>query len=117
MNLYHFTNRQNFELILKDGKIKSGSYRKDQKVEHGLVSLTTDLNPYGHGLTDGREISVHQVKQLKYATERYNKYYCVDNTEFCIRLFISSNNLISASSMHKKEELEQILEIVNKYRK
>ena len=106
ITLYHFTNRPNIELILKENNIKAGHYRKNGKLEKGLISLTTDIDPYGHGLTDGREISVPQAMLLVYGTEKDDKYFCVDNTEFCIRLSIPIASVILASSMHDKAELD-----------
>lgn len=105
ITLYHFTNRPNLELILEQETIKAGSYLNGKEIKHGLISLTTDLDPQGHGLQDGREISGPQVKQLKYATERSGKCYSVDNTEFCIRLSLSQSNVISARSVHNQAEL------------
>ncbi len=105
ITLYHFTNRPNIELIVQSKTIKAGSYLHKNQLKNGLISLTTDPDPTGHGLTDGREISESQVRQLRYATEFNNKYFCVDNTEFCIKISIQSDLAISASKIHNNNEL------------
>lgn len=106
--LFHFTNRNIIELILSSLIIKVGKYIKNGKEVIGAVSLTTDANPDGHGLADGREISIAQVRSLKYATEENGRYYSVDNTESCIKLILPKSKVTSASNMHTKPELEAL---------
>lgn len=105
ITLYHFTNRPNVELILKSKTISAGTYLSKKTLKQGLISLTTDPDHKGHGLTDGREILESQVLSLRYATELNGKYYCVDNTEFCIKFSLPANSVVPASAIHDENEL------------
>lgn len=110
ITVFHFTNRPNVELIARQKMLKAGAYVKEGGLAHGAVSLTTDSDPRGHGLTDGREITKEQARLLKYATEQDDKLFCVDNTEFCLKIVIPVSALISAQKVHRQRELA-LLEI------
>lgn len=109
MTLYHFTNRNNIEMILTDKLLKAGKHISNGGVKKGAISFTSDFDPMGHGLTDGREIAKNQVRGLRYASEHGNKYYCVDNTEFCLQIDLPlSDKLIHAMKFHTPNEISAL---------
>ena len=106
IKLYHFTNRNNIELILASRILKAGRHVMRGKIEHKAICFTSDPDPSGHDLTDGKQISAVNVLQMKYATEENGNYYCVDNTEFCIAMTVpSSQALVKATNLHKSKEM------------
>ena len=110
ITVFHFTNRPNVELIVKQKKINAGAHVKNKTLAQGVVSLTTDSDPRGHGLTDGREVTKEQARLLKFGTEKSGKLFCVDNTEFCLKITLPRSALQSAQEAHDQQEL-QALEI------
>ncbi|MBB6581561.1 hypothetical protein [Ralstonia solanacearum] len=106
IKLYHFTNRNNIEIILANRILEAGRHVMRGKIEHKAICFTSDPDPGGHGLTDGRQISTANVLQMRYATEENGSYYCVDNTEFCIAMPVRiAPALVKATKLHKPKEL------------
>lgn len=105
-SFYHFTHRQNIEGILKNGVLRASSPILNGRPNQLAISLTTDPEPMGHGLTDGRTITSAQVVQLNYHTGNNGQYRCIDNTEFRIELRLApSPALKQAKSLHSQREL------------
>lgn len=103
---YHFTHRQNLEGILAAGVVQAARPILKGNPGNLAVSLTTDPDQSGHGLTDGRKITAAEALLLNYYTEKNGAYRCVDNTEFRLELqLLPSQALKPAEKMHSKRDL------------
>ena len=64
MIAYHFTAIEYLESILQEGIIR-GELPVSASVVQNVVNLTTDGNPLGHGLTDGRSLTERDIAALR----------------------------------------------------
>lgn len=114
MRLYHYTCGRNMKLIVEEGKIKSGKILS--RVPHNqesAISLTDDVDPYGHGLTNGSYITEEQAKALGYATRDGIRYRSVDNTKYCFVVDIQHHDpkLKKAADYYHGTDILDALEI------
>lgn len=63
MLLFHYTTEQNKAGIFESGEIRPSA---PGGLSPGWVSLTSDTDPLGHGLPDGRSISWEQAEHLSH---------------------------------------------------
>lgn len=103
MILFHYTTASAIQQIRKDGVIRKSV---GNILINNTVSLTTDTDPRGHGLPDGREITMAQAQHLN-PISRNGKLYCHDHTEFRIVLSIPQKDplLAPAWMRNKPDEL------------
>ncbi|WP_152490641.1 hypothetical protein [Dickeya sp. MK7] len=96
--LYHFTSQKAAENIINDGLIMLGTFLSSNGIvmENSAISLTTDQDPIGHGLPDGREITKKQAEALKYHTIINGKLHAINNTKCRITIAPSGLNIVSA---------------------
>lgn len=102
MRLYHYTNEHAFMQIRKSGVLRcSGA----TGVRPAWVSLTTDNRRWGHGLPDGRPISIEEAESIAHHTED-GRHYSFDHTA-CRLVFdlAEDDELIAASDHHELPEL------------
>lgn len=91
---YHYTCRNNIEGIFRSGLIFPGNVAvnpKEIKSDHA-VCLTSDQNPNGHGLPDGREISLEQASKFKGFSKSGDNLFSIDFTKFRIKINIPDND-------------------------
>lgn len=103
MLLFHYTTEQNKTGIFKSGEIKPSA---PGGLSPGWVSLTSDVEPAGHGLPDGRSVSWEQAKHLSHEIIG-GVPHCWDHTKcrLTIALEESDLNLVWATAHHSKKEL------------
>lgn len=80
--------------ILNSGEIFKGSLAVDACTVRNefAVSLTNDESPIGHGLPDGREISIQCAERFGYCINRNGKYFCTDHTQFRLEIHIPKDD-------------------------
>lgn len=86
--LYHFTTRHALHRIIADGIIVPSPVRTARFSKKIVVCLTSDTNPIGHGLPDGREISSFEVSAHKGASYRNGRYFSADHTAVRMKICI-----------------------------
>jgi hypothetical protein len=114
VKLNHYTSGVNLKMIVREDRIKLGKILSNTKTEIvSAVSLTDDMDPMGHGLTNGAAITGKQARDLVYATRNGNQYYSVDNTKYCVEVNIPDNDscLIKAMDFYSNPEIIAALEI------
>ncbi|HHA1671517.1 TPA: hypothetical protein ACOEF8_003540 [Enterobacter roggenkampii] len=101
--LYHFTSQKAAEKIVADGSILLGRFLSSNGVvmENSAVSLTTDKDPVGHGLPDGREITPKQAETLKYYTIINDRLHSINNIKCRITIAPTGLDIVSASEYYK----------------
>jgi len=102
MILFHYTTASAVQQIPKDGIIRTSV---GNRLINDTVSLTTDTDPRGHGLPDGREITMAQAQHLN-PISRNGKLYCHDHTEFRIVLSIPQEDPLLAPAWERNEPNE-----------
>lgn len=101
--LYHFTCRDNIEGIFRTGMIRPGKavIPPTELSPDYAVCLTSDHNPDGHGLPDGREVSWEDANHLGCFSQNGDKLFSVDFTKYRIKIAIpdGDSNLIYLPSL------------------
>lgn len=105
--LYHFTSQKAAEKIVADGSILLGRFLSSNGVvmENSAVSLTTDKDPVGHGLPDGREITLKQAETLKYYTIINDRLHSINNIKCRITIAPTGLDIVSASEYYKTAQI------------
>lgn len=103
MILFHYTN------LLAIGGILNVGTLKTSVVMPGMLCLTTDLDPTGHGLPDGRKITAQRAQEMK-GFPSGDGYRCYDFTEFRIvmDLCIDDPKLAKATDVFSKDDLKKL---------
>lgn len=103
MLLFHYTTEQNKTGIFEVGKVTPSA---PGGLSPGGVSLTSDTDPVGHGLPDGRPISSKQAKHLSHRIID-GVPHCWDHTKFRLTIALEDHdpNLVRAVNHHAAEEL------------
>lgn len=86
---------------------KSGALRcsQAQGLQPPWISLTSDGQRWGHGLPDGRPVSVEEANSIAHYQDD-GKLYSYDHTECRLTFDLEPDDqLISASDFHKPNEL------------
>lgn len=79
--LYHFTTKRGFHHIVSDGAIlPNGVCKGISSQNHFVVCLTSDTNPIGHGLPDGREVTPGEADLLQRVHYHDGKCFSLDHT-------------------------------------
>lgn len=96
--LFHYTSPLGIRGILGDQSIFPGRavINSSEAVDNYAICLTSDFDPKGHGLPDGREISSAQAQQFNGCISKDGKYFSLDHTKIRIQVRISDmdNNLV-----------------------
>jgi hypothetical protein len=106
-NFYHYTSRVGIEGIMNSGTINLGRSPYAQINSGRAVCLTTDTSPVGHGLPDGRVITMNEANTLGHYSQINNVLHCLDFTKYRLKLSISDldEKLFQASEVHSTAEL------------
>jgi len=104
MLLFHYTTEQNKAGIFESGEIRPSA---PGGLSPGWVSLTSDTDPVGHGLPDGRPISWEQAEHLSHEVID-GLPHCWDHTKCRLTIEFEDRdpNLVWAISHHSPEELQ-----------
>lgn len=107
--IYHYTSPQHSELILRSKKIKLGSILNENGVivHNFAISLTTELDPDGHGLPDGRVITVALSKTMGHLVEKDGTLRSFNKKK--VRIKISTTNLQLTKCINYYSHNENIL--------
>jgi hypothetical protein len=104
--LYHFTTKYSFHFIVSDELIlPSVVCVGTPSRNHRAVCLTSDPNPEGHGLPDGREVTHKEAVLLGRVFQINGKYFCHDHTLIRLKINIPDTN----------ENLVYVPPLFNKY--
>lgn len=101
--LYHYTCRKNIVEIFDTGLLRKGAVAINEfdVDKYKAVNLTTDTSPVGHGLPDGREISLNEAKCFGWYIEKNGKKYCANHTRYRIEINLpDSEMLVPAKQFH-----------------
>lgn len=111
VHLFHYTTSANLAVILQQGVILPGQMVSiTGSVSLGFaVSLTTDPDPIGHGLPDGRVITAAQAQSL-ISVNSGGILRCVDATACRIQLDIdkSDSRLFYALAFYSPQVLRAV---------
>ena len=79
---------------------------RDNPLNHGWISLTSDPQPTGHGLPDGRQITSEQARHLPHFKQG-GAMYCHDHTavRLTIELDPADPQLVRATDHHPSDHL------------
>ncbi|MGV8898657.1 MAG: hypothetical protein ACOH2B_05335 [Burkholderiaceae bacterium] len=118
--LYHYTCRNNIEGIFHKGFICPGNavVNSEEIRSNYAVCLTSDKNPIGHGLPDGREISHEQAANLKSFSKSDGRIFSLDFTKYRIKINVPDNdeNLIYVPIfMSTRPDILKAMEIAGHY--
>lgn len=103
MKLFHYTTEQGRDWIFTDGWI---DLSPNITAVPGWISLTSDPDPVGHGLPDGRPITQQQAQQIPHALIN-GQLYCHDHTAVRLTIDFNANDphLIKADLYHSADDL------------
>lgn len=121
--IYHYTSMSGLKGIIESGCINLGIFTTadDPKIIYNYaISLTTDLSPYGHGLTVGEEINQQQAIYLGEFSEGHGdhsgKLFSVNRIKFRLKIDLDKVNLTSAVDYYKvNSKVLRALEITALY--
>lgn len=105
MKLYHYTTEIGATGIVRDKVILPSP---PNPLTGDMVSLTTDTTSDGHGLPDGREVSVEVAQALgQRAREIDGRFFCYDHTEWrvCLDLDEQNRHLKKADQVNDPQQL------------
>lgn len=103
---FHYTSLRNLVGILNSGWIEKGRLATiSGDIQNAVVNLTTDRDPAGHGLPDGRGIS-DAVAAVMASTGSLGAYFCLDHTKCRLSIELADDDplLISAAKHHAPED-------------
>lgn len=103
---YHYTSLRNLRGIIHSGWIEKGRLATvSGDVQNAAVNLTTDQDPAGHGLPDGRGISDTVAADMA-STGNPGAYFCLDHTKCRLAVDIAEDDqmLIRAAKHHAMED-------------
>lgn len=106
IEIYHYTSLQHVENILQSKKIKLGSILgKDRSLIHdNAISLTTDVDPNGHGLPDGRKINVELSKIMGHIVEKNGDLLSYNKKKVRIKINTKNLKLIKCSVYYEHDK-------------
>jgi hypothetical protein len=99
ITVYHYTSQRALPFILAGKLIRpSRVVLPNGQTRNAFgISLTTDQDPEGHGLPDGRRITSAQAKALPKFERIGSARYCEDATRYRLKLLLDSTD---ASLVH-----------------
>ena len=105
LTLFHYTCERAIRHIRADGLLLPSRIAgvDGHPIDDTAISLTTDVDPYGHGLPDGREIPSAQHAASGLTVSRDGRWYLEDATEFRITFQVDPNDpaLVFVPSYYK----------------